>query len=50
MAGDWVLSVSQLNDYVRLKLSGDPMLRAVRVQGEVSGLKRAVSGHTYFTL
>ena len=50
MAGEWVLSVSQLNDYVRLKLSGDPMLRAVRVQGEVSGLKRAVSGHTYFTL
>lgn len=50
MAGEWVLSVSQLNDYVRLKLSGDPMLRAVRVQGEISGLKRAVSGHTYFTL
>ena len=50
MSGEWVLSVSQLNEYVRLKLSGDPMLRAMRVQGEISGFKRAVSGHLYFTL
>lgn len=50
MAAEWTLSVSQLNDYVRLKLSGDPMLRSVRVQGEISGFKRAVSGHLYFTL
>lgn len=50
MAVEWSLSVSELNEYVRVKLAGDPMLRAVTVRGEISGFKRHVSGHLYFTL
>ena len=33
MDADWTLSVSQLNEYVRRLLAGDPMLRSLRVQG-----------------
>lgn len=47
---EWSLSVSELNEYVRLKLAGDAMLRSVSVRGEISGFKRHVSGHMYFTL
>ncbi len=47
---EWTLSVTELNEYVRKKLAGDPMLRAVRVSGEISGFKKHVSGHLYFTL
>lgn len=48
---DWVLSVAQLNDYVRLKLAGDPMLNKLSVRGEVSGFREHyASGHWYFTL
>lgn len=50
MDADWTLSVSQLNEYVRRLLAGDPMLRSLRVQGEISGFKRYTSGHLYFTL
>ena len=50
MDADWTLSVSQLNEYVRRLLAGDPMLRSLRVQGEISGFKRYPSGHLYFTL
>lgn len=50
MDADWTLSVSQLNEYVRRLLAGDPMLRALRVEGELSGFKRYASGHLYFTL
>jgi len=46
----WTLSVSELNEYVRKKLAGDPVLRAVEVRGEISGFKRHVSGHCYFAL
>ncbi len=47
---DWVLSVSQLNEYVRKQLASDPMLKALKLRGEISGLKRHTSGHHYFTL
>ena len=50
MDADWTLSVSQLNEYVRRLLAGDPMLRSLRVQCEISGFKRYTSGHLYFTL
>ena len=46
----WTLSVSELNEYVRRSLAADPMLRSVRLRGEISGLKRHSSGHMYFTL
>ena len=44
------LSVGQLNEYVRRVLASDPMLRYVCVVGEISNLKRHVSGHWYFSL
>ncbi len=50
MRGEWTLSVSQLNEYVRKSLAGDPMLQGIRVSGELSGVKRHFSGHIYFTL
>ena len=50
MDDKWALSVTELNEYVRRKLAGDPVLRAVTVRGEVSGFKRYTSGHCYFAL
>ena len=50
MDDKWALSVTELNEYVRRKLAGDPVLRAVTVRGEVSGFKRHVSGHCYCAL
>jgi len=47
---DRILTVTQLNDYVAAILNGDPMLRALKVQGEISGFKRHSSGHLYFML
>ncbi len=46
----WTLSVSELNEYVRVSLAGDPMLRDLSLSGEISGFKRQISGHWYFTL
>ena len=37
MAEAWILTVSQLNEYVRRTLAGDPMLTRVTLRGEVSG-------------
>jgi exodeoxyribonuclease VII large subunit len=50
MQADWTLSVSQLNEYARRLLAGDPLLRSLRVRGEVTGFKRHYSGHLYFTI
>lgn len=44
------ISVSELNEYVRVLLSGDPLLRSVEVTGEISGYKQHISGHRYFSL
>lgn len=49
-ASDWVLEVSDLNEYVRRTLAADPMLRSLRLRGEISNFKRHTSGHWYFTL
>lgn len=45
-----VLSVAELNRAVNETLTRDPVLSKVQVRGEVSGLKKYPSGHTYFTL
>ena len=45
-----VLTVTDLNEYVRLTLAGDPFLQTIQLQGEISNFKRAVSGHLYFSL
>ncbi|MEG1883806.1 MAG: exodeoxyribonuclease VII large subunit [Clostridia bacterium] len=44
------LTVSELNQYVTELFSTDSLLRNVRVQGELSGVKRHSSGHLYFSL
>ncbi len=44
------LSVGELNEYVRKSLASDPMLHGICLRGEISNLKRHVSGHWYFTL
>ena len=45
-----VLSVSQLNEYVRRTLAADPMLKGVKLRGEISNCKRHSTGHLYFSL
>ena len=47
---NWTLTVSDLNEYVRRSLAADPILRLIRLRGEISGFKLHVSGHWYFTL
>ena len=44
------LTVSDLNEYVRRSLAGDPMLRNISVRGEISNFKPYASGHWYFSL
>ena len=44
------LSVSELNEYARKLMAGDPLLRSVEVTGEISGYKHHYSGHRYFSL
>ena len=45
-----VVSVSQLNEYIRGKLDGDALLSGIAVRGELSNYKVYPSGHHYFTL
>ena len=45
-----VLSVGQLNDYIKNKLDNDPGLRNIAVRGELSNYKVYPSGHHYFTI
>ena len=44
------LSVSELNEYARRLMAGDPLLRSLEVTGEISGYKHHYSGHRYFSL
>jgi len=46
----WTLTVTDLNEYVRRSLAADPMLKDVRLRGEISNFKRHVTGHLYFSL
>ena len=45
-----VLSITQLNEYIRSLLDGDKLLCGVAVKGEISNYKQYPSGHHYFTL
>lgn len=45
-----VLSIAQVNEYIRTKMDADPLLTAVAVRGEISNYKMYPSGHHYFTL
>lgn len=44
------LSVSQINEYLKMILDGDRVLSNVFVRGELSNFKIYSSGHCYFTL
>jgi len=50
MAFPRVLTVTQLNDYVGGLFAKDPLLRNVRLTGEVSNFRVTASGHAYFAL
>lgn len=45
-----ILSVGQINDYIKSKLDSDPMLSGLAIRGELSNYKIYPSGHHYFTL
>ena len=45
-----VLSITQINEYIRGKMDADRLLNAVAVRGEISNYKMYPSGHHYFTL
>ena len=44
------LSVTDLNEYVRRSLAGDPMLQGLALRGELSNFRPYASGHWYFSL
>ena len=44
------VTVTQLNDYIKLLVDGTPYLSSVCVVGEISNFKHHSSGHLYFTL
>ncbi len=46
----YVLSVTQLNEYVNSLIRNDILLGSVSIRGEISGFKRHTSGHVYFSL
>ncbi len=45
-----ILSITQLNEYIRGRMDEDPLLAQVAVRGEISNYKLYPSGHHYFTL
>jgi exodeoxyribonuclease VII large subunit len=45
-----VLSITQVNEYIRAQMEHDPLLNSVAVRGEISNYKMYPSGHHYFTL
>ncbi len=45
-----ILTVTQVNQYLKAKLDGDRILSAVAVRGEISNYKCYPSGHHYFSL
>ncbi len=45
-----ILSITQINEYIRTLMDSDPRLNSVAVRGEISNYKMYPSGHHYFTL
>lgn len=45
-----VLSVTQINEYIRVNMEQDSLLASVAIRGEISNYKLYPSGHHYFTL
>ena len=45
-----VISVTQINEYIRAQMDADPLLGNLAIRGEISNYKMYPSGHHYFTL
>ncbi|MCM3040240.1 exodeoxyribonuclease VII large subunit [Paenibacillus motobuensis] len=45
-----ILSIKELNRYIRMKLESDSLLQDVWIRGEISNFTHHSSGHMYFTL
>lgn len=45
-----ILTVKDLNRYIRMKMEGDAVLSDVWIRGEISNFTHHSSGHMYFTL
>jgi exodeoxyribonuclease VII large subunit len=45
-----ILTVAQVNEYIKALLDGDPILSDIYVKGEISNFTYHRSGHLYFTL
>ena len=45
-----VLSITQINEYIRSMMDSDSLLTGLAVRGEISNYKMYPSGHHYFTL
>ena len=45
-----VLSITQINEYIRTLMDSDALLAGLAVKGEISNYKMYPSGHHYFTL
>ena len=45
-----VITVTQINEYIRAMMDGDRLLNQAAIKGEISNYKVYPSGHHYFTL
>ena len=45
-----VITVTQINEYIRTMMDGDRLLNNLAIKGEISNYKLYPSGHHYFTL
>lgn len=50
MANVRILSVSEVNQFLKTLLESNSLLKNLVIQGELSNVKRASSGHLYFSL
>ncbi|WP_018755134.1 exodeoxyribonuclease VII large subunit [Paenibacillus terrigena] len=50
MAEERILSIKDLNRYIRMKLESDDLMQDVWIRGEISNFTHHSSGHMYFTL
>lgn len=44
------LTISQINNYIKVMFDGNPYLKKVYLKGEISNFKHHTSGHLYLTL